>query len=180
MNRLVFKFASDYDSAAIVALAAAVQAVVVTDYIPICGNDVGFINTHVRGLENLIDLEATNGTGASTGSASGANLPANASLCVTLHTGHTGRSARGRFYAFPTVIGSTVSSDSYTGAYAIAVETLLVDIFAAAVGASWTPVVLSRFTAGAVRSVGVGFPITTAIARNTLIDSQRNRLQVGH
>lgn len=180
VNRLNFKFASGYTQTDIDNLAAAVDAAMASHYLPICSSSVAYSHVHVRGLTNIIDLESDNATSAGSGSAGASSVAANVTLCVTLHTGFTGRSARGRFYGFPTVDGSLTSILAFTGAYVTALEDVVAAIFANASAANWTPVVLSRFSGGVKRTTAVATTITNATARNALIDSQRGRLAAGH
>ena len=139
-----------------------------------------YVGTKVRGLENEEDFEVTNIDSAGPGIQSGTALPPNVTFCATLRTVHTGRTARGRFYALPSTNAALLNDHQFETDYANAVVEFLNDLATEALANSWLLVVLSRFVAGAERPEAT-FNIVTAIeARNRQIDSQRGRLSVGH
>jgi len=108
-------------------------------------------------------------------------LPANTSLCLTLRSGLTGRSARGRFYAFPTGDANlSTSPDLFEATYADDLVDMLDDIVTTASAQGWALCILSRFTAGAARTNAVPFIVTNIQARNLTCDSQRGRLPDDH
>lgn len=179
-NVLGFYKAGGYDLAAVTDLADLIDAAIGTDYIPILHDGVNYVETVVRGLENVNDFEATANANAGLGSLTGAPLPNNVSLCVTLRSGLTGRSARGRFYAMPTNAAQQSGLNTFSSSYALDVEAFLTTIKAGASGIGWTMAIISRWHDNAKRAAGVYFPVTTLGARNFLMDSQRGRLPVGH
>jgi len=139
-----------------------------------------YVETVVRGLQNIVDLTSVNNTNAGAGTGAAGAVPNNAAFCITLRTGHTGRSARGRVYIAG--IGDTdfTSANTVKTAYATAAEAYVSDVLATAAVDGWDLSVLSRRTAGSARLLGVFFKVTTVVARNLLIDSQRGRLPRGH
>jgi hypothetical protein len=161
-------------------LSNAVDGWVGSDYLPLVANSVTYDQTHVRGLNSIVDLESVDGTNTGPGTQSGSSMPANASFVITMRTGHTGRSARGRFYWWPFASSVALSAQTVTTAFASAAEVAIGNLLAAISTAGWTPVVISRRSNGAPRLVGVTTPITLAVARNNEIDSQRHRLLRGH
>lgn len=173
-------FPGSYVQADLDNLANAVDAWVGASYLPLVSNSVNYNQTHVRGLNAIIDLESTEAANAGPGTASGTGSGANCSFVITFRTGRTGRSARGRFYMWPysstALQTSQTVTTTFANAAAAALSALLTDIGAA----GWTPVVISRRTLGAVRPIAITTPIITATARNVDVDSMRHRLVRGH
>jgi len=179
-NVLGFRFSGAYLQADIDALAAAVDGAVGSDYKPIMTAGMSYDGTLVRGLTTANDLTSYDNTSAGAGGVSGAQLPNNVTLCATLRSGLTGRSARGRFYAFPTGISQLSAANIFAGTYGTALLAAISAINVAAALAGWQFVIISRFTGGAARPTGVVFPVTQVQLRNTTCDSQRGRLPVNH
>lgn len=103
-------------------------------------------------------------------------LPFNCAHCVSFRTAQRGRSGRGRNY----VMGLT---DSEANASVIQTTRLNLDVAAyqALIGAGTFVAglqfcVVSRYTNGAPRTVGLAIPITSVLSVDTIIDSQRRRL----
>lgn len=171
------ELATGYDFADIAALASAVDQSVVDNIRPIMSVDATYLRTEVRGLDEENDLSDTDDTGTGLGSIAGQGLPNNVTFSVKKESGRTGRSARGRWY----FVGMP---DSYLGAnenqiipassddIVQALEELRADVNATA----WSPVIVSRFTGGALRNEGVTFPWISVVAVNVFIDTQRRRL----
>ena len=179
-NVLVFQRAVPYAQADLDALAAMVDGWVGSSYLGIISSDCNYDETHVRGLSSAIDLESINFTSAGSGGAPGTPAPANSSMCITFRTGFTGRSARGRFYAWPTSMANYVNAQTFNAAYETALLAFLNNIKTDALALGWDFSVLSRYTAGALRPAGLTHPITVIEARNLQADSQRRRLSVAH
>lgn len=161
-------------------LSFAVDAGVAADYLNLLNTSVHYDNVHVRGLNSIIDLESFNSTSTGYGTSSGTELPANATACITLRTGHTGRSARGRFYAWPTADGNLSTGQAFVGAYTTALKTFLDNLISATHLAGWDLVVLSRQSGGVPLTTAAFLEVTTVVVRNSEIDSQRGRLLQGH
>jgi len=164
------------------ALATAMGAAIGGNYEPLMSDNLLLADVTVTGLTNPVDVQSTFPFGSSPGSASGNPLPANNSLVVTLYSGFTGRSARGRVFSFPTGNSNIASTggDLYTTGYVTAIEGFWASIVAAIAAAGWTPVILSKQIGGVPRSAGHGYAITSVVARNGVADSQRRRLPKGH
>lgn len=169
-----------YDAAGLQDLADAIDGEVGDSYLATISSGTTYFDTAVRGLELENDLVRTANAEAGVGTASGSALNSNASLCVTLRTDFTGRSARGRFYAMPTTVTNTTAADHYSSGYADAVQGFLGDVQAAAFAAGWILVVLSRWSNKVKRTEAIHFTVTDIAYRNLLADSQRNRLPSGH
>lgn len=97
-------------------------------------------------------------------------------LCVTLRTGMTGRSGRGRIF----IVGATRNATDLN--YAITTQAEAIeeglrllrnDIFALPGANEWC--VLSKYHNGAPREAGLLTPITSVQLRNYRLDSQRRR-----
>lgn len=181
VNVLNFSFGATYSAANIAQLAAALDTEFNSSYPPLSNGNVVYQGVQVTGLANVNDFTAGSFSGPTAGSSGTIPLPSNTSLVVTLRTALTGRSARGRFYAWPT--GSSnmdTPPDTAKTTYAAALEAMLTDAQLAAAAAGWALVIVSRHTAKTLRPVGVAFPVTAIAVRNLSMDSQRGRLAKGH
>lgn len=110
------------------------------------------------------------------GALSSPSLPGNNALCVSLRSGLTGRSARGRWFwcglTEGQVTGNVVGTGDVTSILA-AMNNLLTTI----TSLSAQPVIVSYVSGGVPRPGGpVKFIINQAIAVDSTIDSQRGRL----
>lgn len=179
-NVLHFQFTSAYTSTDLIALGGLIDGVVASNYLPLIYDSVAYVATTVRGLSVANDISATVTTSAGNGTAGVTGLPSNVSFCLTLRSGLTGRSARGRFFAMPTIIGNLTTPDVFSSTYANALVTMLQGIQTAAAAVPATLVIASRITAGAPRTSGVTFPVVSISHRNLLVDSQRGRLPRNH
>jgi len=180
-NVLNFHKAGGYNQVDINNLASVIDNEVGANYLGLMNGNVVYSGTHVRGLANLNDIEALDSTSAGPGTASNPPLPANVSYCVTLRTFLTGRSARGRFFAFPPGAGALQTSPNLvTTTYSGQVVAMIQGFITAAAAVGWNMIVLSRFTGGAPRTTATFFLVTSVVARNLIMDSQRGRLPKGH
>lgn len=179
-NVLNFVRPGGYDIASLTTLAAVVDLWVDGSLLPMMSNEITYVQTLVRGLENANDLEVTDNTSTGTGTAAQPSVPNNVAFCVTHRTGFTGRSARGRTYLPGMLDSNTIGSTAWAASLGTQVDTAFASLNSLAAAAGWQFAVVSRFTAGALRPVGVTFIITASEVRNLLIDSQRGRLPAGH
>lgn len=180
-NVLHFRCPGGYDEDRITDLANDIDAIIATAYLPWCAIGVSYVDTTVRGLENIVDFSASANDSAGAGTFTGDfTLPFNCSFCLTLRTASTGKSARGRFYAMPTSSDALSLDNTVSNTYRDGIQAGVEAILAAPEPDGWLPVVLSRRSAGALRVFGVGYDITTVDARNNIMDSQRGRLPQGH
>lgn len=148
-----------------------------TSYKPLVATTFSLTEVYVTDLTAQNSFTVSYVTGLpSPGTSPGDQLPANASLCVSLRTANRGRSGRGRNFAFPTDEGRATGSfytASYTNAVVAAYQLLM--------GAgTFTPglqlIVLSRFSGGVPRTVGLTQPVTAVLSVNQNVDSMRRRL----
>ena len=110
-----------------------------------------------------------------TGGVSGAVLPNEVALCVSLRTGNRGRSARGRMFVpgIPDAARDTVNtvSTTFAGNIIAAFDALLV-----AFPSTQPLVIVSYITGGAPRVGGpVYYIVTTPVLTDRILDSMRSR-----
>jgi hypothetical protein len=180
VNVVNFEFTGAYTPDDLASLAATADVLVDSGYMPLVSSGTDYNGVDVRGLENENDYVRSSVVHAGPGTAVGAAVNSNASLCVTLRSATTGRSARGRFYALPSVVGNLSAADYYLAAYGNDLVEFLNDLKTGAAAENWTMVVLSRWHNGAKRATAVTFPVVSIMFRNLAIDSQRRRLPAGH
>lgn len=179
-NVLGFHMIGGYDLTAIELLADIVDQAVGDFYLDLMHDQCAYIGTLVRGLTDENDLQAVDSDNAGNGTLGAAPMPANVSSCITLRSGLTGRSARGRFYAFPTNAGQTDGINTFSATYIANLEDFLNAIKSVAAAVDWDLSILSRFHNNEARPVGIPFKVVTIAARNRTMDSQRGRLPAGH
>jgi len=103
-------------------------------------------------------------------------LPGNVTICVSLRTGLTGRSARGRWY-WVGLSEDQVAGNLLDGGVATSITAALDNLLTAMNAISSAPLIVSFENNGAPRVGGpVKFFITDALMTDTVIDSQRGRL----
>jgi len=180
-NVLNFRKPDGYTQADIDALAAAVDSAVGAVYINNIMGGISYVNTHVRGLADPVDLEAEVNDNAGTGTyPAGSQLPGNATMAVRLSTGFSGRSARGRVYVMP---GST-NMLSGPNTFAVGAADTFIDaieeIRVQALAAGWVLVVLSRRNGGFVLATAEPRAVTSITYANTKVDSAKRRLAINH
>lgn len=181
VNVLNFWKPGGYNQVDINDLAVAVDGVVGSDYLPILAAGTNYDFTLVRGLTSIVDLTATSALNAGPGTNPGTvELPSNVTLCITLRTGFTGRSARGRFYTVGPTQNDMAAQNLFKSAYGNAAVTMLENIQIAVGAYSWQLVIVSRFSGGARRAVGIKTPVNDIAYRNLDSDSQRGRLPKDH
>lgn len=138
-----------------------------------------YIASEVRGTLLTLPNDLT-GTAAFTGGSGqgGASLPQlsnNVSLAVQHNTGLSGRSARGRTFWPVFSTGDVVGNDVLQ----LRID-LILDAFAQMradlLTSNLQHVVLSRWTAKALRPVGISFDVTGYTVKDTTVDSMRRRL----
>lgn len=139
------------------------------------GQDLIYREVFVTDLTTALSPTAANATNAGdVGAVAAAALPGGSCLAISFRSAGRGRSSRGRNYvsAIPeTYAGGNVVGPSFASALVTAYSVLI-----SAPPADWTWVVVSRYTNNAPRAAGVTYPITSVVATNLDIDSQRRRL----
>lgn len=157
-------------------LTGAYKVWITTELVDYISNSVYFISVTATSLESDMAPQYIDPfSPALYGAVGGDCTPNQVALVVTHRTGLTGRSARGRTYVPGIPEGVTVNSRVTTsyrdglGAAFEALRTILPPV-------GWTPVVLSRYTAGAARPTAIGTDILRYEVRSTRLDTQRRRL----
>lgn len=157
-------------------LCGIVRSWVNLSYKTLFSNQMYFLRCEARSLESEIaPVWIENFLPALQGGVNSPALPNNTSLVMSLRTGLTGRSARGRIYTFGlaegSVAGNYVAGPTVNNIQ-IALNLLRTD--AALDGFTW--VVLSRVQGGVRLPAAVGYPVTSIIALDSRVDTQRRRL----
>ena len=175
-NVLHFKYLGIYNQVALDDLAQSVGFQTGTFLLPSFPVTMQFVGVRVKGLSNSIDLSASSSSGAGVGTALGTQMPNNVSLCLTERTNQTGRSARGRIYCQPPTEGDMVTPNTVNSLYADMVKGWVDHIRSAAISINWSHVIVSRQHNGVRLTTGVTYNVTSVIARNLRVDSQRGRM----
>jgi len=179
VNVLHFFISGGYSQSDIDALASVVDAWVGAYVLPIQSTALEYVNTSVKGLQSIIDLIGNNNAHAGNGALTGARVPNESTLAISFRTALSGRSARGRMYV-PTVSASQLAGTNEVNSTFITDWTLALSALrVAALDDGWVHSVLSRVTAGVLRSEAVPFTITNYIAVDNILDSQRGRKPTG-
>lgn len=176
-NVLYARRAGGYNSSQINDLAVAVDQWMADEYLPGMVSDVTYVETIVTGQEFENDIQVSVNTNSGVGTNAGVGLPNNVTKAVTLESGLTGRSARGRLFYVGLPNGALTADENHVTA---GVVTYLIDLIEALItvltGIQWILVIVSRNTGGAPRPTGVTFTVTGASVSDTTTDSQRARL----
>jgi len=177
-NAITFFRSGGYDLSDLTTLVDAVQAWVISDYLPLMNNLVTSTGTYGKGLEFEEDVQYTGVTGA--GTAGGvANAQANnVTKAITLRSGLTGRSSRGRFFVIGLssnqLNGVATIEQSYIDDIIEALEALKVIIEAL----GWVWVIVSRYKNNVKRTTAVNFAVNTFGTSDLTTDSMRGRLSI--
>jgi len=111
-----------------------------------------------------------------TGGISGAAMPNEVSLCVSLRTGNRGRSARGRWFLAGLPREAMDDDNNVNSGYATSVAATFPTLFTAVHTIGPDAVIVSYISENAPRVGGpVYFTISDAVILDTLVDSQRRR-----
>lgn len=104
-------------------------------------------------------------------------LPGNVTIAVSLRTGLTGRSARGRWYWVGLAEAQVTDNNVLAGA-AASIVAAIDNLLSTITGLSSNPTIVSFFSGGVPRPGGpVKFFINDALLVDTVVDSQRGRLR---
>lgn len=161
------------------ALADTVDLVVGTSWLLELPPESNYVRTEVRGLAVENDLTAQQNLSAGPGTNVSATMPNQVTFSIKKTSGLTGRSARGRTYwaAIPSAMVDPADENfllAVEAAKLVAnVEFLRTNLIGLAL---WNPVLVSRFSGGAQRAIGVTFPWTGTSNVDLRIDTLRGRL----
>ena len=169
--------AGGYNGAQIINLAAAMDAVAVSNLRPAMVTDAFYLRAEIRGLDQENDLAASNADGAGAGALLGPGLPNNVTLSIKRASPFTGRSARGRWFWVGLAAAQLSGNENEVDEQAVLDAQFAVDAVRLAIQAEgWSPVIVSRFTNKLQRAEGVTFNWVDTVAVNGSVDSQRGRL----
>jgi len=180
-NVLNVVYPTQPDQSALDDLTAAADAVMAETWLVTMKSNIVYLDTHARGLTDIVDVESINNDSTGTGTyTAGSPLPNNVTFAVKMTTGLTGRSARGRMY----VVG--LSTDHLEGVNSVTADladywvTALEAMQAAIAGVGASLCVLSRQNDSVVLAEAVPRPVTGVSYTNRNTDSQRGRLPKAH
>lgn len=166
-----------YSQADIDSLASAMDSLVDLEWIPLWSNNCTYQGVVIRGLESVVDLEATDGTNAGPGAVSSVPMPNSVALAVKKLSGFTGRSARGRIYVYGMPSNVKATDENFiTTVAGNAFRDATDDVRVAIDTEGWVPVIVSRFTEGAQRTEGVTFTWVDSQLEDFRFDSRRDRM----
>lgn len=169
--------AGGYTLGELTTLATAVDAEIPVTWLPAQTVDAVYQSTTVRGLAFENDQEVTVNTSSAAGDRAAAGLPGNVTFSIKKGSGLTGRSARGRLYWIGLSRDQLSANENVLGAVAVTdVVNALDQMRLAIITAGWQPAIVSRFSGGVKRVVGVTFDWSTVSAVDDNMDSQRRRL----
>jgi hypothetical protein len=149
----------------------------IQNVMPRLSNQARLVGVSVRDLsaQNGIIFDYTGAPLPASGGTAGTPLPSSVAVVVSLRTGRAGRSFRGRLY-----LGGFSETQSDGNFFFQNLPTLLANgVTAVLLGlttGSRVPVVVSKYSEGNPRSVGVTTPITGVAARTVRVATQRRRL----
>lgn len=150
-----------------------VRAWLVSDWADVAVADWSAVKIEGRGwnsVEDVYDVDNASTPGTLTGAA----MPSEVTIAVSLRTGLTGRSRRGRVYHVG--IGETnIIGDLISEAYQTNIETAYANLITAASAADFSWVVASFVTGGAPRAIGSAATIQEVLIVDRIVDSQRKR-----
>jgi len=171
-----FRFLSGAPSAAdLAALATFCQTWWADTYADVLCDDVVLSEVVATGLNSELGPQGTQGGLGATGAITAEPVPNNVALCLTKRTANIGRSARGRWYVpgiDESIVIRSVMTQSNADSFAARVHDLLVDN----PPSGWEGVIVSYQHNNAALTTAAIYPITSVIARDGIVDSQRRRL----
>jgi len=143
--------------------------------------EVTYVRTEVRGLAVENDITASQNLSSGPGTNGGTTLPNNVTFAIKKTSGLTGRSARGRIFqiGIPETEVKPSNENLLEAVYitAIVANLAFIRTTISSVGL-WEPVIVSRFTDGALRPEGKTFPWTGETNVNDRVDTHRGRLPI--
>lgn len=147
---------------------------IVDSYAPLLSNAILFTEIESTGLDDVDGPQVTTSV-SHAGDVSGVTLPNESSFCISLRSGLTGRSRRGRWFMPPPLLANRDGVNSVSVAYADAAKGALNDLMELWTEASQRMGVISRIHNSAQRVPPLFTPYSNATYVNLILDSQRNR-----
>ncbi len=169
-----------YSQADLDSLAGVCDQVVVDNFIPLWPTALTYNLTEVRGLESIVDLTSTDGSGTGIGAVAQIPLPNQNAFAVKKLSGFTGRSARGRVFIFAIPASDLDTDENFLKSTSLTAWSNAVDAMRAAIALDgWVASIISRFSDGVKRTpTAVTFEWLTTSAGNARVDSQRGRMPI--
>lgn len=139
--------------------------------------NLSYARTEVRGKATENDFLKTVITSAGAGTRVGVLVPLNVSFSIKLASIYTGRSARGRYFAFGMVDTDIQTvKDLATAAYRDGLVTALTALKNNTVAAGWAMCIASRWHNGVKRTEAIPFSVAVITYVNNDLDTQRKRI----
>lgn len=155
-------------------LATALKAVIVSEWLPYLPANCGITSIYVRDLENEFATNYDLAFSVEIGTASGEALPSFNTIAFARKSGLTGRSTRGRIFWLGLTEGqvanSVVDSGVLTG-----IADAINQFDAEASSEGYTPVIVSRYHNGVLRTPAVTYEISNWGFNDNLVDTRRSR-----
>jgi len=165
----------DWENVNLVDCATVISEWVVDNYLPNLSNQLSYVR--IEGKDLSVSAGATMAqaiTPAELGGVVAEPMPNEVAYCVSLRTGSAGRSHRGRKY-IPGLPRTIVALNNVTQAFSDAVVADFNTLLSNLATNSYALVVLSRVQGGTVLTNAIGYPVTSVIAVDLGVDSQRPR-----
>lgn len=178
-NVFYAEMSGGYTLANVQELADEVDIAVGENWLDIQPPEAVYQRIEVRGLEFQNDVFATANLNTGPGEDLSSALPNNVTISIKKTSGLTGRSARGRTYWIGIPQSQiTASNENILASAFIAEVEVEVGRIRTRINTTgtWEAVLVSRFTNGAERPVGVTFVWTSTVCVNAVVDTQRGRL----
>lgn len=143
----------------------------------IVATNVSMREVYVKSLHVANAPDATFSSGfPSSGTATGDSLPNNVSLAVSLRTGLTGRSARGRWYWYG-FVESQIDANTVSPGMVSTIDGAITNLLSTINGLGYQWVIVSYRSGGAPRVGGpVYFVVNNVTIVDSTVDSQKRRL----
>jgi len=174
-NRIMVNVLHAPTPADLAALQTRLQDWINTSYRTLLPTDVTFTGLKLTSQQSINDIQLQTAL-ALAGTVAAPSAPNETTYCVSLRTGVSGRSARGRFYWLGLAVAN-IATQNRVGALfrtnvTASVQTLISAI--ASDGYQWS--IVSYISNGVPRPGGpVYFPVLTATTTDDIVDSQRRR-----
>lgn len=178
INTFYGTFIGSYTQADLDLLALNVDLTVTNFWRPLQTLDTTYVRTEVKGLDAENDFVAENNDSSGVGGDASGGLPNSVTLSIKKSSGLSGRSARGRIYWMGIPSNKLQSNENFVSAsYITAVEDA-VDLIRDAIDttSSFEATLVSRFSNGVQRVLGVTFNWTSTTCVDQVVDTQRGRL----
>lgn len=146
-------------------------------FMPLLSNACSYVRTETRGLGEENSYAGLATAGAESGAVVSNPTPSNVTAVFKRASGLTGRSARGRIYISGMPVTALGADENFfTSAFMNGVLTSLNNLRVVMAAASFTEVVVSRYSNGVKRAEGVSFAVESWSYTTLRVGTQRPRL----